>query len=102
MAYDDYDDDDEPRTAEELLGSVRETLTELDERVKKVAENLDDAAASLRMDLAQSRKEMVEVRHALGRLQSRMDNQLLTLVLANVASGIGVAAVVLGATRAFG
>lgn len=99
MAYDDYNDD-EPRTAEEMLEAVRRNLADLDERVKKVADTVDDSGAGLRLEIAQNRREMVEVRGALARLQSRFDNQLMALALANVASGVGVAALVLGASRA--
>ncbi len=101
MAYDDYDDyDDEPRTAEELMGSIRESLKELDERLKKIAEEVEDATAGVRVDITMNRREMAEVRSALGRLQARFDNQLLVLVLGNIASGVGVAALVLGASHA--
>jgi predicted nucleic acid-binding Zn-ribbon protein len=100
MAYDDYDED-EPRTAEEMLASVKESLDDLDLRVRKVTENLDDAAAGIRLEIAQSRREMAEVRAVLARLQSRLDNQVMTLALANIASGVGVAALVLGAAHAF-
>jgi len=100
MAYDDYDDD-EPRTAEELLASVRDTLTDLEARMQKISEEVEDSAASVRMDIGLSRREMAEVRSSLGRLQARFDNQLMVLVLGNIASGVGVAALILGASNAF-
>lgn len=100
MAYDDFDDD-EPRSAEEMLESTRTLLAGLEERVQKISEQLEDTGAGIRLDITQSRREMLEVRSCLGRLQTRFDNQLLALALANIASGVGVAALVLGAAHAF-
>jgi hypothetical protein len=102
MAYDYDDEDDDPRTAEEMLETVRRSLKSLEERVKKVSEDLDDTTASLRKEIVQSRHEAAEMRGIVARMQSRMDNQLWTLVMANLASGVGVAALVLGAVKAFG
>lgn len=101
MAYDEYDDDD-PRTAEEMLESVRRALTDLDERVKKLNDDLEDANAGLRLEMAQNRREITDMRSAMVRLQGRFDNQMTALILANIASGVGVAALVLGASRALG
>lgn len=101
MAYrDDDDDDEEPRTADEMLDYVRRSLDDLEERTRKLSDHVDDAAAGLRLEIAQNRREMVDLRATLSRLQTRFDNQLTTLVIANIASGIGVAALVLGASRA--
>ncbi len=99
MAKRDYDD--EPETAEEMLELVRESLAELDERLTKLSEKVEDSGAAVRLETREGRKEMLEVRSAMGRLQQRFDNQLMVLVLSNIASGVGVAAVVLGASRAF-
>lgn len=100
MAYD-YDDEDEPRTPEQLLEAVRRTMKSLEERVDKVSVELAEASDSLRMELVQTRRDDAELRNSLTRLQSRLDNQLWTLVMANLASGVGVAALVLGAVKAF-
>ncbi len=47
-----------------------------------------------------ARREQAELRVGMQRLQARFDNQLMALALANIASGVGVAALVLGASRA--
>lgn len=99
MAYDDYDDD-EPRTPEEVLSSVKDLLEDLDGKIKKMSEDSEDASAGLRLEIAQARREMVEVRTTLRSLQTRFDNQLTVMVLANIASGLGVAALVMGASSA--
>lgn len=83
------------------MESVRDQFSDIDDRVKKVVETVDDATASLRMEIAQNRREMAEVRVQIARLGNRIDTQLTTLVIANVASGVGVAALVLGVTHAF-
>jgi predicted nucleic acid-binding Zn-ribbon protein len=100
MAYDDYDDD-EPRTAEEMLDSVRKSLSDLDERVKKTTEVVEDGTAGIRLELQQAHRDMLELRNQMARLQNRFDMQLGTLVFANIISGLGVAALVLGAAHAF-
>jgi hypothetical protein len=100
MAYDDYDDD-EPRTAEEMLDSVRKSLSELDERVKKATDASEDGSAGIRLELQQTHRDLLELRAQMARLQNRFDMQLGTLVFANIISGLGVAALVLGASHAF-
>jgi outer membrane protein TolC len=100
MAYDDYEDD-EPRTAEEMLDSVRKSLADLDERVKKATETSEDGSAGIRLELQQTHRDFLELRAQMARLQGRFDMQLGTLVFANIISGLGVAALVLGASHAF-
>lgn len=92
---------DQTSEVRDLLDSVRDQFSDLDDRMKKVLEATDDAAASLRMEIHQNRREMAEVKVHLTRLQGRVDTQLMTLVIANLASGVGVAALMLGAARAF-
>jgi predicted nucleic acid-binding Zn-ribbon protein len=99
MAYDDYDEGD-LTTPEQTIEMVRESLLDLESRVRKLDERLDDSAAGIRLEIAQSRRELAEMRGVLARLQNRLDNQILTLALANIASGVGVAALVLGAAHA--
>jgi predicted nucleic acid-binding Zn-ribbon protein len=100
MARENFEDIAPDNTAE-LIASFRESILDLEDRVRKVSEDLDDASASIRLEIAHTRRELVEVRSALLRLQSRFDNQVVTLVLCNIASGVGVAALVLGAAHAF-
>jgi hypothetical protein len=97
MAYDKYDDEFD--STEEALAAIRSMLGELDEKVKTMADSNEDASAGLRMDVGQSRREMVHLRSSLQRLQARFDNQLTVMVLSNIASGVGVAAIVLAATQ---
>jgi peptidoglycan hydrolase CwlO-like protein len=99
MAYDDYDN--ESATTGEILDSVRTSISDLDDSVKKVTKSVDSATAGLRQEIAQSRRDIAEMRATMARLQARFDNQLVALILANIASGIGVAALMLGATQAF-
>lgn len=98
MANDNQEDDQ--TTVDEMLESVKLTLDDVEDRVRNMADRVDDAAAGLRLEIAQNRREMVELRATVARLQGRVDNQLTTLVIANIASGLGVAALVLGASRA--
>lgn len=84
-----------------VLDSVRDQFADLVDQMKKVSESSQDAAASIRMELQKSRAESLEIKAHLHRLQGRVDTQLMTLVIANLASGVGVAALMLGAARAF-
>jgi hypothetical protein len=98
MAYEDYDD--EPASTVELLDSATQAVADLDERVRKLLETSEKSNALLRADIAQSRKEVAEMRAYMLRIQARLDNQLVALILANLASGVGVAALILGASKA--
>lgn len=98
MAYEDYDED--PASTVELLDSATQAVADLDDRVRKLLEATEKSNAMIRADIAQSRKEVAEMRANLIRVQARLDNQLVALILANLASGVGVAALILGATKA--
>lgn len=87
-------------TEEDLLEGMRDQFSEFDQRMKKIAEAVDDAAAALRMEAQNTRRELTETRAHLARLQNRVDNQLMSMILANIASGVGVAAIMLAATQA--
>jgi hypothetical protein len=98
MAYEDYDE--EPASTVELLDSATQAVADLDDRVRKLLEVTQKENQLLRTEVGQSRKEIAETRVAMMRIQDRMDNQLVALVLANIASGVGVAALMLGASSA--
>jgi hypothetical protein len=100
MAYEDYDD--EPVSTSQALDSATQALADLDDRVRKLSDSIEKSDALIRADIAMSRKEVAEMRAAMARIQTRLDNQLVALVLANLASGVGVAALILGASRAIG
>jgi predicted nucleic acid-binding Zn-ribbon protein len=86
---------------EDLIESVRDQISDLDDVANKISQLVEDSGASSRMEMAQTRRELVEMKAYIARLQSRVENQLMVLVLANIASGIGITALVLGATKAF-
>lgn len=88
-------------SGEELLKEMRDQFSDVHQQVKKVVEAVDNAAAGLRMEMTRSAAEMTETRAHLARLQSRIDNQLMAMILANLASGVGVAALMLAASSAF-
>jgi hypothetical protein len=100
MAYEDYDD--EPASTVELLDSATQAVADLDDHVRKVLEDMLKSNSTLRADIQQSRKEVAESRAQMMRLSAKLDNQLIALILANIASGVGVTALILGASRAFG
>lgn len=100
MTRDDFEEFVPDNTAE-VLASLRERLDDLDDRMRRLDEDLDDASAGIRLEIAHTRRELVEVRSAMLRLQGRFDNQMMTLVLCNIASGVGVASLVLWAAHAF-
>jgi hypothetical protein len=83
---------------EALMEEVRDRTSDLEIRLKSVAEIVEDSASATRKDLVVFKKEIAESKVVISRLQARVDNQLLALVLANIASGVGVAALILGAT----
>lgn len=99
MAFEDYDD--EPASTVELLDSATQAVADLDETVRKMLEETQKSNAMLRQDVMQSRREVAELRAQMMRLSAKLDSQLVALILANIASGVGVLALVLGASRAF-
>lgn len=99
MAYEDYDDDSTATV--ELLDTATKAVNDLEERVRKLIDENQKSMANLRAEIQQSRKEVAESRAQMMRMSAKLDNQLVALILANIASGVGVAALILGASRAF-
>lgn len=100
MARTDYNKEDFEDKADPA-DVVQAMLEEIDAKLKAFRETNRDDMAAIRIDVGQSRRELIHMRSAIQRLQARFDNQLTVLVLSNLASGMGVAAIVLAATQGF-
>ncbi len=86
---------------EDLRETMLDQFSEMHIQLKQLSESLDDAAAGLRLEMGKNSREMVETRALISRLQNRVDNQLMAMILANLASGVGVAALVIAGNSAF-
>lgn len=97
MAYEDFEKDEAVTITDQTVESIRASLADLEAQIEALVMLNERQSEELLKDVGQSRREMVYVRTTLQRLQTRLDGQLTVMVLSNIASGIGVAALMLAA-----
>lgn len=83
---------------DQALESIRASLADLEAQIEALVTLNERQNEEMLNDVSQSRREMAYTRTALQRLQARFDSQLTVMVLSNIASGVGVAALMLAAS----
>ncbi len=98
MAYEDFEQDEAQPMTDQALESIRASLADLEAQIEALVTLNERQNEEMLNDVSQSRREMAYTRTALQRLQARFDSQLTVMVLSNIASGVGVAALMLAAS----